>query len=20
VCDELLPSSGGCEWGSKFVD
>ena len=20
VCEELLPSSGGCEWGSKFVD
>ena len=20
VCDELLPSSGGYEWGSKFVD
>ena len=20
MCDELLPSSGGCEWGSKFVD
>jgi molecular chaperone DnaK (HSP70) len=20
VCDELLPSRGGCEWGSKFVD
>ncbi len=20
VCDELLPSDGGCEWGSKFVD
>ena len=19
-CEELLPSSGGCEWGSKFVD
>jgi molecular chaperone DnaK (HSP70) len=20
LCEELLPSSGGCEWGSKFVD
>ena len=20
ICEELLPSSGGCEWGSKFVD
>jgi molecular chaperone DnaK (HSP70) len=20
VCEELLPSSGGCEWGSKYVD
>jgi molecular chaperone DnaK (HSP70) len=20
LCDELLPSSGGCEWGSKYVD
>jgi molecular chaperone DnaK (HSP70) len=20
TCEELLPSSGGCEWGSKFVD
>ena len=20
LCKELLPSSGGCEWGSKYVD
>ncbi len=20
LCSELLPSSGGCEWGSKYVD
>jgi molecular chaperone DnaK (HSP70) len=20
LCEELLPSSGGCEWGSKYVD
>lgn len=20
LCQELLPSSGGCEWGSKYVD
>ena len=20
LCAELLPSSGGCEWGSKYVD
>jgi molecular chaperone DnaK (HSP70) len=20
LCEELLPSSGGCDWGSKFVD
>ena len=20
LCEELLPSSGGCQWGSKFVD
>jgi molecular chaperone DnaK (HSP70) len=20
LCEELLPSDGGCEWGSKFVD
>jgi hypothetical protein len=20
LCEELIPSSGGCEWGSKFVD
>ena len=20
LCEEILPSSGGCEWGSKFVD
>eukprot|EP00826_Nyctotherus_ovalis_P041355 TRINITY_DN4148_c0_g2_i15.p1 TRINITY_DN4148_c0_g2~~TRINITY_DN4148_c0_g2_i15.p1 ORF type:complete len:334 (+),score=85.29 TRINITY_DN4148_c0_g2_i15:128-1129(+) len=20
LCEELLPSSGGCEWGAKFVD
>jgi molecular chaperone DnaK (HSP70) len=20
LCEELLPSSGGTEWGSKFVD
>ncbi len=20
ICEELLPSSGGCQWGSKFVD
>lgn len=20
VCHELIPSSGGCEWGSKYVD
>ena len=20
LCHELLPSSGGCEWGSKYVD
>ena len=20
ICEELLPSSGGCEWGSKYVD
>ena len=19
-CEEILPSSGGCEWGSKYVD
>ena len=20
LCEEILPSSGGCEWGSKYVD
>jgi hypothetical protein len=20
LCNELIPSSGGCEWGSKYVD
>ena len=20
LCEELLPSSGGCEWGAKYVD
>lgn len=20
LCKEILPSSGGCEWGSKYVD
>jgi molecular chaperone DnaK (HSP70) len=20
LCNELVPSSGGCEWGSKYVD
>lgn len=20
LCEEIVPSSGGCEWGSKFVD
>ncbi len=20
ICNELIPSSGGCEWGSKYVD
>ena len=20
ICEEILPSSGGCEWGSKYVD
>lgn len=20
LCQELIPSSGGCEWGSKYVD
>ncbi len=20
VCEELRPASGGCEWGSKYVD
>ena len=20
LCHELIPSSGGCEWGSKYVD
>lgn len=20
LCDEFLPSCGGCEWGSRFVD
>lgn len=20
ICHELIPSSGGCEWGSKYVD
>lgn len=20
MCQELIPSSGGCEWGSKYVD
>ncbi len=20
LCQQLIPSSGGCEWGSKYVD
>ena len=20
LCEEIIPSSGGCEWGSKYVD
>lgn len=20
LCSEIIPSSGGCEWGSKYVD